>query len=342
MDSRTVDDSGRRPRRFGAILEDGRRRLVPLLFLMFVAMGVATALVLPPFQVPDETTHWAVANVRADPWLGDDPQRCTGVVSVFDHFGLDDVRFNPEVKTPRGRFETLDAVTKSCEQREWVPYGSAFTYPGVLIARALSLGEDDSVSELMRVFYAGRLLHGLLVALLLWRLLAVSLRRKKGLTPGVLTIAAFCLAPLFMHQAFAISSDPICYAWALCLAHWLLHWKHRTWVDLALYAAIGFIVAGTKPVFLPLAPAALVLGWVVHEWRPGNSIRQTLKRTFSSRRWLRSLTVWAVALLLVMPIPGLVSIDNSNIQTATWSAKECPSSTTNNCSSTAPARSSGC
>jgi hypothetical protein len=295
---------------FETALESWRQNLLPLLFVMFVTLGVAVAFVMPPFAVPDETTHWVLANVRADPWLLEDPKRCTTVASLYGHFEAHEIRFHPELKMPRGRFESLDAITKRCEEPMWFPYGSAFTYPGVMLARLLAWGENDSVSQLMHVFYVGRLLQGSMVVLLLVRLLQLARRAKHIMSPGALTITAFCLAPLFMHQSFGISSDPICFAWALCLANWLLNWKQRTWFDVVLFGLIASVVAGTKPVFLPLAAGVLLLGLLIHEWPQHGSLREAFRSAFHVRRWRRSMTAWALALLLVVPMPGIVSMAN--------------------------------
>jgi hypothetical protein len=322
MDDRNPEELDRPvPGWFDVALESWRQHLLPLLFAMFVALGVAIAFVMPPFSVPDETTHWVLANVRADTWLLESPKRCTAVASVYDHFGALDIRFHPELKTPRGRFESLEAVNKRCEEPMWFPYGSAFTYPGVLVARLLLWGEDDSVAQLMRVFYVGRLLQGSMVVLVLLRLLQLARRGRRIMAPGVLTLTAFCLAPLFMHQAFAISSDPICYAWAFCLASWLLNWKQRTWFDLVLFGVIAAIVGGTKPVFLPLAPGVILLGLLVHEWQPQTPLREALRAALQFKRWPRSITAWALALLLVVPIPGIVSMANYE-QTGRYELRE--------------------
>jgi len=216
--------------------------------------------VMPPFQVQDEATHWKVALNRVDAFRGPS----TGAPSVGrclpEHFRWREVAFLLK-HVPRSAYSDLDQVSTSDCQDSWAPYGTVLTYPGVILATLVSklTGLRETGWRALIVFLLSRLFQGLLITTVLFRLAFHSSRQHRHLTPGLLTILAFCLTPLFVKQSFGVSSDSVCFAFSLCVIGLIYFGEYLTRFDHLLFAFCGIAAATTKPMVLCLYAFGIVL-----------------------------------------------------------------------------------
>jgi hypothetical protein len=235
-----------------------KRRLAALLAVSFVALGGATAFLLPPFYAPDERSHWLAAHHRVSKLSGGGGRVCSLDVALARHFEKG-VRFRPEDKLPADLFAGVDALEPACEERGFYRFGNVLSYPGVTLARALRWREPRSGGEALAGFFVARLLQGLVVALLLLRLVQLAHGEDRDAPPGLLALLALALSPLFLQQSFAITTDVVVNGFSLCLVTWLVFPDRLAWFDRAAFVVLGLAAALTKPVLVPVIPVLLVL-----------------------------------------------------------------------------------
>lgn len=254
----------------------------------FVLLGVMMAFVMPPFQTPDENSHWGAALTRLREDWQPEGAACTLEPSLPLFFAFNQINFHPEQRVRTGNFGRLQELQPSCEEHR-IAYGSDLTYPAVAAA-ALIVPQNATVPrQAVLMMYLARLLAGLMIAAALARLVFVA-HRMAGVSTGILSILGVSLSPLFMQQAFSITSDTMILVFTIALATCLIGWGRLTWVDWVMYAVSGIGVATTKPVVLPAAVGVILYGMLREEGFAAFRVR--------GRRWLR-LTPEAAVVVLV-------------------------------------------
>ncbi|MGI9592594.1 MAG: hypothetical protein ACR2P8_14580, partial [Myxococcota bacterium] len=223
----------------------------------FGLLGICVALLLPPFHLPDERRHWITAHLRAEHLLGGD-EICSQDVALERHFRLK-IHFRPERKVPPGTWEGVAALEPVCEDTIQYGFSNVFSYPSVLLVRWLT-PEPRTGSQALLRFRAARILAGLLLLALLARAASLARGQPDGPPPLLLLLLALPLSPLFVQQSFGVTSDGVVNGSALALALWLAFGSRVAAADLVVLCALTLIAALTKPVLIPVLPAALLLG----------------------------------------------------------------------------------
>ncbi len=223
----------------------------------FGLLGLCVALLLPPFHLPDERRHWLTAHLRAERLLGGD-SLCSQDVALERHFRLK-IHFDPDLKVPPGTWPGIDALEPVCEDAIQYRFSNTFSYPGVLLVRWLT-PEPATGSGALHRFFAARIAGGLLLLALLARAAILARRDPEGPPPLLLLLLAVPLSPLFVQQSFGVTPDVVVNASALALALWLALGARTGPLDRAALCLLGLVAALTKPVLVPVLPAALLLG----------------------------------------------------------------------------------
>lgn len=266
----------------------------------FGLLGICVALLLPPFHLPDERRHWISAHLRAER-LGGGEEICSQDVALERHFRLK-IHFRPERKVPPGTWAGIDALEPVCEDTIQYRFSNAFSYPGVLLVRWLSPEPRSGRQALLR-FRAARIAGGLLLLALLARGAWLASRSPDGPPPFLLLLLAVPLSPLFAQQSFGVTPDVVVNGSALALALWLALGTRVTAVDLTLLCVLALVAALTKPVLVPVLPAALLLGLWLEE---RDSAAEPPGLVAGLQRGLRRRGAFAAALALVV-VAGLAT-----------------------------------
>lgn len=260
----------------------------------FGLLGICMALLLPPFHLPDERRHWITAHLRAERLLGGD-EICSQDVALERHFRLK-IHFRPERKVPPGTWDAVADLEPMCEDTIQYGFSNVLSYPSVLLVRWLTPEPRTGSAALLR-FRAARILAGLLLFALLARAAFLARSDPDGPPPLLLVLLALPLSPLFVQQSFGVTSDGVVNGSALALATWLAFGSRLATVDLVVLCLLTLVAAFTKPVLIPVLPAALLLGvWL--ERRDASEAAPTLieglRRGLAHRRLLTGALVLIV------------------------------------------------
>jgi len=216
----------------------------------FVAGCCLLAFVLPPFQAPDEPSHWRNALTRIATLESGD-EMCSTSLALEQLLPTANVTWNPMGSFPSGRFRESPGIAPVCVKSPGI-YGSVVSYPGALLSAPFyPLRHTDGRSSLL-YFYSSRLFGGLLLTLLMWRVVLSMFRSTLMVVPGCLAILVLALAPTFLQQSAAISADGIVNAAVLSLLVLMYSGSRVRWFDLILFLALGMAASVTKPVIVPL------------------------------------------------------------------------------------------
>jgi len=233
-------------------LEPRRRPLARFLVVWFVVMGVAMAVLMPPFRSPDEVTHSRLAASRLARILH--PQRdCAPLADLGMSFA-----FPPYGQVPHGKFAAISKQPPTCAPHTKM-YGGLLTYPGAVLSLFLFTSQTSDAPEFLRAFFIGRLLQGLFVGLILWRVATLMLARR---TVGTLVILAFPLAGLAVQESFNITADGVVIAFALMLCAAMTSLDRFRARDVVLFALAGYGTSIAKPFLAPAILPALFAGFV--------------------------------------------------------------------------------
>ena len=238
-------------------------RLCCLLFLGIFLVGVLIAAVLPPFQVPDENTHWSVGFYRVErvfSALSGGRPKCSPAYGLPQAFDLDQVAFKPGQKISPGPIERVKKLKRICaEPSLW--YGGVVTHPGILLARLLVTEENRRPLSSLKVFFLSRIFHGFMLLGVLGRLLYLGFC-SRTVPVGLLTLFAFCLSPLVLQESFSVSADLVGIVAAAAIVSAMIFWRrfgHFDWLVLVFFA---FSASRTKPVYFSLILCAFLIAWL--------------------------------------------------------------------------------
>lgn len=216
------------------------------------------------------------------------------------HFDIAPTKGNLTVKPHQGKMQSLAELKPACHGRPGIPYGISLTYPGVLAARLVVKDELNQPYQAMVTFYLARVIQGLLVALLLWRAILFVLRDRTTLTPGVLTLLAVCLSPMFISQSFGVTSDSIVQLSAISAIFAALFWERLKNFDKGLFVLAGAIAGVTKPVIMPLLLGALLFGYLRARFLPAATPEEeTDNRRYGRFAFFGGLTILVCTLLFL-------------------------------------------
>lgn len=237
-------------------LEHHRRTLALPLLLGFLVLGISLATLIPPFQIPDENTHWHLVSSRLA-FTKSPSAPCLPFIDLVKPFS-----FTPEShvsrthKLPRDAFAAVANQKPVCTPKRRM-YGGLFTYPGALAA--LTMRDGDGPVEMLRAFHVARILQGLMVLLTLWRLAVLTSRRMSG---GTLAITAFLFSGLAVQESFGVTADGAQLAFATALCSIMLAWDRLRLFDAILFAVVGWAAMTSKPFLLPAIIPAVFTGFV--------------------------------------------------------------------------------
>lgn len=259
-----------------------REWLIKLFFFAFLVLGTIFVFALPPFQAPDESTHWRAAVSRIKAVTVKKGERiCSKALSLPDYLISASVSFHYSNKVPTGRYQRIKRMKESCIDQQ-VVYGNVGTYFMVALASLIVDRYDSVPRQALIAFFLSRWIGGLCLALILLRFYVVSRRLYGFAVPGTLPGAVFLASPLFVQQSFAVSADVVVNIMAVALATVFISAKRPGYLDLGLAFIFAIIVAATKPVmapfmlFLPLAGLLLIGGCKKVADQEADSIRRLL------------------------------------------------------------------
>ena len=230
----------------------------------FLIFGLTQTFFNPPFQIPDEPDHWKAAVYRAEQLVQRNDTLCLPHFSLASAFDAMRIAHNPgqKITLDSWSFGNAGKPLKPICLNQPVSYGNILAYPGAALAHFITRGHSSFLSVLTD-FYLARILQGCMVfisLLLVLPLLSIPARIQEwqiGLgTTGLLVLI---LCPKLIQQSFAVSTDAVVNAFALCLAYGLI--RRRFTPFSAIWGCwMGICALTTKPIMVPLVPAALL--WI--------------------------------------------------------------------------------
>ncbi len=260
---------------FCYLIHSTYRHLVLAVCTSFLVAGVLFSFSFPPFQVADEDLHWVNANQWSEELIaratGREPMVCSVGAVLPTAFNVNPTKNSYSVKQTQGELASVASLKPGCHGRPPITIASVLSYPGVLLARLVIPSENYEGVPALYSFVASRILQGALVFLVLLRLWFKLKARPDDLTPGTLTLAVFCVGPMFINQSFGVTYDMVTLLFSISAATCLIFRKQTTWTDLAILAASGAIACSTKPVFVPVGLAALGVLLIDALWDSGAS-----------------------------------------------------------------------
>jgi uncharacterized membrane protein len=227
--------------------------------------GLAFAVVTPPFQVPDEPTHFyrAYALSEGEPWAQGGGEGLGAVLPAsLEELGTDllgDLPFRPDRTIRQEKIFRALQVPLEEERRSFIDYRTSAQFTlvpylpqaaGIAIARGLG-------APALGLLYAARLAN-LLVAT---ALIAAGLRRLPSYS-WLLTLLA--LTPMALFLRASASADALGTALAFLLAGTVarLAWGEEEpggWREVAVVTACTAALCLSKPVYIPLAGLVLLI-----------------------------------------------------------------------------------
>jgi Predicted membrane protein (DUF2142). len=215
-------------------------------------MGVALAVLMPPFRSPDEITHSKLVASRLNRILH--PQeKC----APFADLGMSFL-FPFDGQVPHDKVAAISKQPPTCTPYSKM-YGGLLTYPGAVVALLLFTSQTSDAAAFFRAFFLGRLLQGLFVGLILWRVATLMIEKR---TVGTLVILAFPLVGLAVQESFSITADGVVIGFALMLCAAMTSLDHFRASDVALFAFSGYCASISKPFITPAILPALFAGLV--------------------------------------------------------------------------------
>jgi len=259
-------------------LDTRRRSFARFLVAGFVFLGVALAVLLPPFRAPDESTHWRLAATRLDKLLHPS-HTCTR----FGDFGVPFL-FPPNARPPHDHVAAMAEQKPGCSPQPRM-YGGLLTYPGTVLSLLVFTNQASDGTDYLRAFFIGRILQGLLVALVMWRVATLML--DKG-TVGTLLILGFTLTGLTLQESFSITADGVGFAFALMLCAAMTSLDRFRARDVVLFAFVGYCTSIAKPFLAPVILPAIGAGFVFMRQsarpRPLGQVIKEFMKLFVPRR----------------------------------------------------------
>lgn len=280
-------------------------KLLPIFILAFLVIGCLFSFLSPPFRAPDEPAHWTAATLRYSEGVGGG--NCGEEHGLFQFLRPEAYATKPSSSVATGRYRSLGDLQSSCAET-YIWYGNSFTYYGVRLAHILKSAVLPAAKNYragdaaLYYYYASRFLQGLVVLGLLTRLFFLTRKSQNIPLPGVLSLFAVSLSPIFVQQSYAVTSDTILIAGALAIVNVFVAFPSWSTIDLFLAISLGFLAGSTKPVFVPAFAAAFGVFSL-------GSLGYRLS-SLQGKRWIKSKEM--VLLMSVVALSLFVFLDYSS------------------------------
>jgi hypothetical protein len=212
-------------------------------FWGLLILGLSVCFLLPPFQGPDEATHWLSALNK-----GPFSQRnsCTYDKSLPSYLEATRIIWHPDEKFDgRLLLGGADHLSPGCDKQE-VSYATEFSYPAVQLSRLLSSIVPDSLRSSLFKFYLARFLGGVAFVFLF----VAYWRRSADLLSLILVSS-----PLFMQQVFSVSGDTVVLLYVMlymALAAGVGSYSLLRFVGYIGLCVLGFGAVSNKPTLAPV------------------------------------------------------------------------------------------
>jgi Predicted membrane protein (DUF2142) len=257
--------------------------------LVAVLNAACWSIISPPFEVPDEPSHFAYVQRLAETGKlpsGSEEKFPRAEKAVLGALLYSNIRFNPSVpaiSTPAAQHRLERTLAEPLPRTGSAQAGVAGSQPPLYYALEVLPYELASYGDLLDRLALMRLLSALMAgATALFAFL--FLRETLPAAPWAWTVGGLgvALAPLLALMSGAVNPDALLFA--LCAAlFWLLARGFRRGLTPRLAVALGTVVAAgmmTKLTFLTLLPGAL-LGLLVLALRAAGASRRTARRSFA-------------------------------------------------------------
>jgi uncharacterized membrane protein len=237
-----------------------------LFVFLALIFGLSFLALVPPFQVPDEMTHFLRAyQVAEGGWVSEKRGELAGgdlPIGLWQLYGdFSSLPFHPEQKVQLSFADYRERLTRPLnrDHREFIHFPNTSNYSALVYlpqAAGIRLGNAFGASALA-LFYLGRL--GNLFA---WIALIYLTIRKAGFFRTAIMVSA--LLPMSLHQAASLSADALVNGAgtlliAICLTHILIDESRLNTLDLGLLAALSIGLSLMKQAYLPL----ILLIWLI-------------------------------------------------------------------------------
>lgn len=278
------------------------------IFLLFsLLFGLMWMVVLPPYQAPDEVSHFLRAYMIADGNMmcknvnGSNAGAYfpTSVKELSERLGSDKISFHPEVKQDVHALKDVFHL-KLTDEKVFIELPGSCVYNpisyvpqvlGILLGKMLNL-------PVLVIFYLGRLCNLLLYAFIMYHAIHLIPRLKSA-------AMLLALTPMAIHQAASLSADGVTISASFLLICYILHLTNQNYVhnrQLVYVGLLGIVVTLAKIVYFPLVWLFCLI--------PMKSIGSKKKYTFAGLTICGvSLFVFALWMVLVRTVHVVFPVD---------------------------------
>ena len=215
-------------------------RIENLFLLLFIPTGLLFLFIIPPGQVPDETSHFIRTYAMSGGGIYD---TAAMLPEWLGRWGQ-----------PSGMYELLEASVQVLDETAAIPYsiGASIFYPpfsylpqaaGVFIARLFT-------SNYFAVYYAGRFVSFAAITATLYFCI-------KKMPAGKNLLFAIALMPMFMQEAISLSADGLALAVIAADVAFFTFWQEKntplTTKARALLLLLCMLTLTVKPLYFPFA-----------------------------------------------------------------------------------------
>ena len=286
-----------------------------LLILFFFSFGLATTFINPPFQVPDEPQHLAVAIGRLEKiknyFRSADKKvdlNCNYSINLSNHFNV--IR---TVMTSRSHIgseafteKALQSVEIGCTPTN-VSYGTVLTYPSVILASIISNDYLSTAKGALFHFYLSRIISGFLITLALlrfWHLHNKCFENSNYLIGGISLLVTF-LAPIMVQQSFGVSSDGVTFICFILALQYAFFRSAQNPIDFLVLLVTLFATVTTKPNILPIIIAIFILGLIRADFFKGSLLKSFLQNNISKKH------LYSILLTILLSFVWIARKDHS-------------------------------
>ena len=190
-------------------------------------------------------------------------------------------------------FKDLSIMKSGCTKSR--TYGWLLNYPSTIIA-ALVTPEESTIPKMAVLhFYLSRIINGIAICLLLYRILCLQSNNHELFRPGIATLFGLCLSPLFIQQSFTVTADVPVNLFAIFLFGLMLfeeRWNKWDWFS---FAIVGILACTSKPVIFPV-----ILPFTLFSFLLRTDLLAPWKAT--AKKFLKSPNFWIGLALTVLAI----------------------------------------
>ncbi len=227
----------------------------------FIVIGIGTtalvlAVLLPPFQGPDENRHWQAA-LSKHRWLG---KQETALYYLPDALNALPLRWRGDIPFDAGLMRSLAAQEGNEQAEVNVGYANRLTYPAVALVSCM-FPTVQTMGQALTFYYACRVLPILVLMVLLFWAAA-----NHWLSYTLLLVISF---PLFLQQIVVVTSDTLNILGTLATFFLFIRVRQRPTMacHVLLWLVAWWVTLAKPPTFLPLFPI-IALPWRRIPYKP--------------------------------------------------------------------------